>query len=182
MRGVAPDVRRLDDRNRRNPRAEVRGALGHDLLNAIRSGVDRVARAAELSVWKRLDHDAAAGFFFRFRRSPFNHLHRWVRCGNDIAPADRDLLRERACRREPRGHGENTDSPLHRSSLVVRSWSQHLIRARRLHPLSYKRCERSDSANPFQSMPSPRTSASTLKSSPIPLVEVSVCTADASRR
>ena len=105
VRGVAPDVRRLDHRDRRHPRAEIRRALGDDVLHAVGDRLDHVARAAELA--RRETPGSRCG------RSDFGFTSAAMRsiictdgcvARDDVAPADRYLL----CLRLPGGerHGE----------------------------------------------------------------------------
>ena len=77
VRGVAPEVRRLDHRELRQQRAEGGGAVGGHGERAGDDRVDHVLAGAELAVRKGLDLDAAAGSSPSPRR----------RCGRSSAPA-----------------------------------------------------------------------------------------------
>src|SRR5215472_3155007 len=73
---IAPEIRRLEDRELRYELTELRRALVDDLDRAGRGGFDHVSRRAELSRWKGLDVDGAAGLFADLLRHLLHHLHR----------------------------------------------------------------------------------------------------------
>ena len=104
---VAPEVRALDHADRGHPGAEVRRAFGHQLLRAVGDRLDGVARRAELAVREGLHGDAAARLGLHLGADALDHLHRRMRRGHHVGPAQHDLLRvDVAGSKEQRRHGE----------------------------------------------------------------------------
>jgi hypothetical protein len=78
-----------------------------------------VARTAELAGGKRLDRDPAIRFRLNVGGDAVDHLDRRVRGGNDIAPAQRDLLRWAAAGRATDRQQQEFQHACHRYSLGI---------------------------------------------------------------